>query len=229
MADRLQYRPYLWLSAAAVLAAAFLTRFPDIPFEKYFGALNPVLATAIAAMAGTAGLTFLVFRRGFAVYRSATWRQGLVRAAAVATLLGIVIVAFDLMVVFPADINVALPLGLLFYPLMGFVVESLFHLLPLALVMLPVRRAAEGAREHWVFWSGLATVALLEPAFQVGAVPAGFPGWAAGFLALHLFVFNGLQLWTFVRYDFFTMFAFRMVYYLYWHILWGTLRLHVLF
>jgi hypothetical protein len=38
-----------------------------------------------------------------------------------------------------------------------------------------------------------------------------------------------LQLYVFRRFDFASMYAFRLVYYAYWHILWGVIRLKVLF
>jgi hypothetical protein len=42
-------------------------------------------------------------------------------------------------------------------------------------------------------------------------------------------VINLVQLTLFRRYDFLTMYAFRLVYYLVWHVAWGHLRLQVLF
>ena len=44
-----------------------------------------------------------------------------------------------------------------------------------------------------------------------------------------VFVIAVLQLYVFRRFDFASMYSFRLVYYAWWHILWGTIRLSVLF
>jgi hypothetical protein len=46
---------------------------------------------------------------------------------------------------------------------------------------------------------------------------------------LQIYVINLQQLRIFRRFDFTSMYAFRLLYYLFWHILWGNLRLVVLF
>lgn len=42
------------------------------------------------------------------------------------------------------------------------------------------------------------------------------------FVAVHVFLITVVELWLLKRYDFATMFAFRLLYYLYWHIGWGV-------
>ncbi|MCB9291467.1 MAG: hypothetical protein H6560_29470 [Lewinellaceae bacterium] len=44
-------------------------------------------------------------------------------------------------------------------------------------------------------------------------------------MSLHIFLINLIQLWLFKRYDFVSMYTFRLVYYLIWHIGWGWVRL----
>ena len=44
-------------------------------------------------------------------------------------------------------------------------------------------------------------------------------------MATSLFLFGVVDLWLFRRFDFVTMYAFRMLYYAYWYVAWGTLRL----
>ena len=48
------------------------------------------------------------------------------------------------------------------------------------------------------------------------------------YVSLHIFLINLIQLWLFKRYDFVSMYTFRLVYYLIWHIGWGWVRLEVL-
>jgi hypothetical protein len=42
-------------------------------------------------------------------------------------------------------------------------------------------------------------------------------------------VFNAVQMSIWRHYDFVSMYTMRLVYYLQWHIVWGSVRLHVLF
>jgi len=192
--------------------------------------VNPLLATAIVVAVGWVSLHVLVSRGGFRIRREGEGRAGLVRAALLATLLAGAIVLFDLRVVFPREINVPLPGSLLFYPAIALVAEVVFHALPLALLLLGVRLVGGKRRWNEVVVPALAVVALLEPLFQLGAPSAAaLPSWGTIYLGIHLLVLNGLQLWIFRRYDFLSMYAFRLVYYGWWHVAWGHARLELLF
>ena len=73
-------------------------------------------------------------------------------------------------------------------------------------------------------------VSVLEPGFQV-RLAASSRGLSSvdAYVGTHLLIFNLLQLYIFRRYDFVSMYAFRPTYYLYWHIIWGYLRLQLFF
>jgi cobalamin biosynthesis protein CobD/CbiB len=79
-----------------------------------------------------------------------------------------------------------------------------------------------------VVWIGILVVAVLEPFFQVLFEKKPFT-WGAAYTWVHVFAIAFLQLYVFRRFDFVTMYAFRLIYYAYWHILWGVIRLNVLF
>ena len=157
---------------------------------------------------------------------------GLLRAAAIASLLAALTIAIDAITVpFSAGINVRFPKSLLFYPVMAMVVEVLFHLLPLALLSAPFGRRFRGGgvrAKRRSLWACVVLVALVEPIFQI-SLAGDAPSWLRVYLAAHLFVFNVGQLWLFVRHGFLTMVVFRLVYYLHWHVLWGHARLELLF
>ena len=74
-------------------------------------------------------------------------------------------------------------------------------------------------------------VSLLEPAYQAFAMASSgrFPTSAAAYVGVLVFLFNFFQLHLFERYDFFSMYAFRLAYYLVWRVAWGSFRLHLLF
>ena len=54
-------------------------------------------------------------------------------------------------------------------------------------------------------------VSFIEPLFQLAGVPsAKQPAWANAYVGVHIYVFNALQLYVFKRYDFLSMYAFRL-------------------
>jgi hypothetical protein len=50
----------------------------------------------------------------------------------------------------------------------------------------------------------------------------------AAFTAVHILLFGLAELYIFLRFDFISMYAFRIVYYAYWHVAWGHARLLML-
>ena len=52
---------------------------------------------------------------------------------------------------------------------------------------------------------------------------------SSAYVGVFVFVFTVVELYVFRRYDFMSMYAFRLVFYMWWHITWGYLRLRWLF
>ena len=145
-------------------------------------------------------------------------------------LFALVMILFDSQVVFPEDVNRPFPDALLFYPSIGFVVEILFHLLPLTLLLIVLTSLFNNLGFKELIWPSILLVALLEPFFQtVIGFSSTYSPWVTRFVALHIFLLNFCQLAIFKRYDFVSMYSFRLVYYLLWHIVWGVIRLKLLF
>ena len=198
-------------------------------FQPFIGTANPVAAALLVVVLGYLTLLWLVVNGDFVIYRHNN-RRGLVHAAMLAGAFGAVAILSDFRIVYPADINILLPWSLLFYPSIGFFVEILFHALPLAVLLALTARPMPAHRDRVVLLCILA-VAVLEPVYQVQWMRSSgvFTLWATAFVALHVFLINFVQLLLFRRYDFVTMLAFRLMYYLIWHIGWGTFRLSILF
>lgn len=218
---------YLGLALAVAGFTGVLTLRDPLLFRKYFGALNPLLVVAATAVLGGALLWILLSRGWFAVYRAGNPGRLLVPSG-VALLLAGGIILVDRAVLFPEDINVLFPDSLLFYPVMGFVAEVVFHLLPLTALL--VGLTTLGLRYESILWPCLVAVALADPIFQTVAGSAGdAPLWVTEYVFLHVFAINLLEVVLFRRFDFVTMYAFRLVYYALWHVVWGYLRLRLLF
>lgn len=208
-------------------------------FRRFIGEANPIAVAIGVGALGASLLSVLVVRDGFLIAGQRVGR-GVSRSAGLATVFGAVIILVDLTMVHPADMNVPFPGSLLFYPVIGFIVEILFHLLTLCLLLtvFPPRVTRSRSRSEATVWWSLILVALLEPAFQVWTAASGTPvvgsphayaSWEVAYDGLHVLAINLCQLVVFKRYDFVAMYAFRLVYYLIWHIAWGHVRLELLF
>ena len=171
-------------------------------------------------MLGAAALILLDRSGLFAFDRPARRGRGLAAAASLAVMFAALVVAVDVVVGFPRTYNVPppFPASVLFYAVIGYVAEMAFHALPLVVVVLLATRRGRGRPRESTVRLAMLGVACLEPIFQVRL---GVPGTDAGI--------NLVQLGLFRQFGFVTAYAFRLVYYLLWHIAWGELRQILLF
>ncbi|MFX1357129.1 MAG: hypothetical protein ACFFA8_07565 [Promethearchaeota archaeon] len=226
--ERIQYTFFLILSFLIIGFSIILCLTNPLSFRRYFGDINPLLMIFIIII-----LAFVLFSVGisyswFNIYKRNL--RGIAIISIPASLLVMTPILIDINFVYPENINVLFPYSLLFYPTMGFVVEILFHLVPLSLLLIVLTSVFKNVKQKKIIWISIFIVSLLEPVFQmIFGTPSDFPLWIVIFFGFHLYLFNFLQLFIFKRYDFFTMYLFRLVYYLFWHILWGYLRLGLLF
>jgi hypothetical protein len=181
-----------------------------------------------ASVIGAAVLWLLQARYQFVLFGGRATLQGMALAAAFATALAVAIVVADLLIRYPEDTNVPLPQALLFYPAVGFVAEIIFHVLPLGLLLLALNPLAGSLGGERVVWLGILLVAVIEPTFQVTFDGEAFT-WGSAYTWIHVFAIAFLQLYVFRRFDFVSMVSLRLFYYAYWHLLWGALRLRILF
>lgn len=227
--EQLQYIVYLAISLVVIIGTGILYFSNKLIYQPFFGQINPIVGIVVISLLGFILLTYLLARDWFAIYQVQN-RQGLAFAAALATLLALIMILFDSGIVLPEDVNRSFPDALLFYPTIGFVAEIVFHVLPLTLLLFLLTTLFKGHTFEQLIWPCVFIVALLEPIFQTSfSLSEGYPWTAVIFIALHNFLFNFIQLTLFKQYDFVTMYSFRLVYYLFWHIIWGAIRLQLLF
>lgn len=189
----------------------------------------PTLAVVVAvAVVGGVALGALRAWGEFEIVVGRFTLQGLRLAALLATALAVPILLVDVVLRYPEAINVPMPRALLFYPTIGFVAEVVFHLAPLAVLLLATKPLWARLGKGRVILAALVVAALVEPVFQV-LFPGGELALIDAYTAVHVFAISALQLYVFRRYDFVSMYVFRLVYYAYWHIAWGSLRLELLF
>jgi hypothetical protein len=216
------------LGVAGSVLVLYMAR--SASFQRFFGEINPMIVFISVILVGGASLSYLESTGIFTIHGGGGLRDFFISSAP-AVILAAVIILVDLVVVLPEDINVLFPESLLFYPAIGYVAEIVFHVLPLSLLLFLLPRVLEGLSIDNVLWPCLIVVSLVEPVYQI---LMGFSGqhsfWTIVYTnGLHVFLINLLQMGVFKRSGFVSMYYFRMIYYLLWHIVWGYVRLGLLF
>ncbi|MHA1939988.1 MAG: hypothetical protein ACW97O_17430 [Candidatus Thorarchaeota archaeon] len=223
-----QYAAYILISLVGLIFIVILLPSSGIYFRRFFGELNALIVTVLASIVGAFALWLLQEKSNFVLFMGKGTIRGVKLSAVLASVLAMAIVVADFFIRYPEDTNVPIPQALLFYPAVGFIAEIVFHVLPLALLLIFLNPLGGWIGKERVIWLGILVVAVLEPTFQVLFEGRAFT-WGAAYTWIHVFALAFLQLYTFRRFDFVSMYSFRLVYYAYWHILWGVIRLKVLF
>ena len=223
-----QFAAYFTLAPAALIFTIILLPSSAAHFRRFLGGVHPIVAVVAATVVGAVALWRLGSGHGFSLFIGRQTLRGMALSAALATALAVAIVVADSIIRYPQDMNVPLPQAWLFYPAIGFVAEIVFHIVPLALLLLLLSPLGGSIGGERVVWIGILLVAALEPTFHVLSEAKPLT-WGSAYTWIHVFAIAFLQLYVFRRYDFVSMYSFRLVYYLYWHILWGVIRLQVLF
>lgn len=228
--EKIQFQIYIGLSFIVYSLTAILHFFDSQMFQRFIAVKNPLLACGIIIITGFVLLSFLLSKNWFVIYNKSNFKKGLY-AALLALLFVPVSILVDIQVGFRKDLNVLFPKSLLFYPAIGFIVEILFHVLPLTLLLFLLTSIFKNLNQQKVIWAAIVIVSLLEPVYQTRLMfsSSHFPLWSSVLVLLNLIAFNLTQLHLFKRYDFVTMYSFRLIYYLTWHIVWGYFRLEWLF
>ncbi len=213
-------RPYQGFSLMALACAVVFARITETGPLPGIGNLPLTALTLGAALTG--GLLLAGLQRRGLCPKAADAPTGrlFLRLLGLGALLALPPIGIDLWLRFPADINVALPRALVFYPAVALVAEVLFHLLPLALL---AALAPKGTPTNWLFLPAI----FVEPLFQIAFMPR-FDLMALLVLG-NVSLVSAAQLWLFRRHGFAAMITLRLTFYLFWHLIWGSLRLLLLF
>lgn len=223
-----QWFVFASVSAAMLVLTEVLSPSADEHFRRFLGSADPLFVVAAMAVLGGSCLAVLRLIGRLEILKGPTTLRGMGFSAVAATLLASAIIVADFIVRYPEDINVPVPEALLFYPVIGFVAEIFFHVLPMAVLSLAGQLLCGRMSTQRMLWIAMALAAGTEPTFQVTFMADPF-SWAAVYTWFHVFVIACLQLYVFRRFDFISMYSFRLFYYAYWHIIWGVIRIQVLF
>ena len=226
--ERVQVIVYGIISVVLLTFTGILYVFNPLSFVRFFGSINPLLLVPVILGLGLLFLIFFVSKSWFNIYNKNNLKK-MLKYQPIALLLASIAILIDIWFKYPEDTNILFPESLLFYPIMGFVAETIFHIIPLALILLVLNGILKNFNLQRYMWICIIIISLIEPIFQALSIPSHFPLGVSIYMSFHLFLFNAIQLYFFKQYDFFSMYSFRLVYYLLWHIIWGYFRLGVLF
>ena len=226
--DDRRYLAVALLSLAAIGFTGILSFSSTPVFQPFFRNIPPVLAVSIISVLGVASLGILSSRGWFELVVGNGSLKGVAWSSAFATMFAVAIVLADLVVVFPYQ-HVPPPQSLLFYPTMAYVAETVFHLLPLSILLTFLGPLVTNRDSTMLLWICIILASCPEPIFQLSwrASEAAL-SLADVYVGLHVFAFNLLQLSMYRRYGFISMYACRLAYYIEWHIVWGYARQYVL-
>ena len=225
-ANKTQYKVLAITSGVIILLATVLYLLKPDVYADILGVFHPLVALQFVILIYFLLFLYLFSETPFLIYkRNSPGIYG--RLLILALFFGMVVIMADMWWVnYPMDINVRFPEALLYYPVMGFMAEAVFHLLPIALIVLLLRSVSR-LRRSTIVWIALIFAVFVEPVFQV--VVGDYDVSTRIFTGVLVFLFSMAQLWVFRRYDWVSMYLLRLMYYAIWHIVWGTWRLDVLF
>ena len=220
---RYQFKILTLCSLGIALLGTILYSKDPLIYQSILGQLHPQLSLLITILACYLLFVYLLSNSPLQIYKNIDWRAMLLFTG-IALVFGMEVIAADLWWAdYPADLNTDLPEALLYYPVMGFMAEVVFHLIPLAFFIFLFSLIT-----HWnmnrILWVSIVVSAFAEPFFQVLASPES-DDLTRVYTGIHVFLFSLVQLWVFKKYDFVSMFIVRLLFYAIWHIGWGSLRL----
>lgn len=218
---------FVYLSICILFLTAILTYIDKTPFQRFIGNINPIFVIIVSFFLGIFLLSYLIRKTPFKVFREQSLNDYLF-IGGVAAFFGFEVIVADIWFAdYSPDINVLFPKSLLFYPAIGYVVEVVFHLIPITLFVFIFSRF-KTISTNKIVWISILVVAIIEPIFQIWFLGESSQATTI-YTIIHVFTFSFVQLLVFKYYDFITMYYFRLVFYLFWHIIWGYLRLELLF
>ncbi len=225
--NRFQYKIFAALVIGVLGMTGILKYSNPSFFQRFIGEINPIIAILGSGILGLLLFSFLLVKRWFIICKKENFKKAF-RYAWLVVVFASIAILIDWEIVYPEDMNIPFPESLLFYPAIGFFVEIVFHVLPLTVLMFLLTSIFKNANREKLIWLCIVIVAVLEPVYQILFMES-FPGWAIVAVGVNLFLFNLTQLVIFKKYDFISMYSFRLIYYLIWHIGWGYFRLELLF
>ena len=228
VSEWMQLKIYLLASLFVLAFTCILTIIDPNSFMRILGPINPIILIFLLIIGGFITLRFFLSRNWFEIYaKKQIKKQNYFYYLPI--LLAFMPILIDLTFRYPETTNVYFPQSLLFYPIIGFVAETMFHLIPTLFLILILSSIFKSLNHKQINWIIILVVSFIEPLYQTIWSPSYFPLGITIYMGFHLYLFNAIELYIFKRRGFFAMYSTRLIYYLTWHIIWGYFRILILF
>jgi len=192
-----------------------------VDLRPYFAGLPATVAAIIVCASGVAALLILQRRYSFCAIGTNIGARSLSTAVAAAIPFMAAVTLADVGLGFPPNIHVQLPFALAFYPAMGLIAQFALHIVPFTLLLWAFTQLSTSWPLRRQIWLAIVLSAAIEAAFQLGGAAAPGDGLTllSALVAAQLFAFGLVELYLYMRFDFVSMYVFRLAYYSYWHVL----------
>jgi len=194
------------------------------PFSLLFGSNNLVIASIILSICGLTSIGILQSRLSFPLTHRDRRKMSI--PIIFGGVLAFIMVLFDLLLPIQELIQLPLFTSIPFYFSISIFAETVFHLIPLCILLLLQKVILKNKLSGYYLYTTLLICALIEPVFQLLFFHMGISAkwFVTLFIFFHILLFNTIQLITFYKQGFRSMLLMRLTYYLIWHIAWGSLR-----
>ena len=200
---------------------------PDL-YSTFLGTINPLLLVLVVSTVA-APLYAIFDNRFLAGVEPRPAKLRVFIAPLAGACFGLLFIPVDIHFRLPADLNVLFPTALLYYPVLGYVVDVLFHLVPFVVLKRVLEIVLPSARNELRALLALGPCLLTEPIFQVSLISSEYSVLFKAILFFFLMAYSACQLFLLLKHGFHHMLAFRYGHYLVWHMIWGFIRLRLLF
>ncbi len=210
---------------AVVAASVVLVVRGSNAYELVLGIARPIVP--LVAIVGFGFLGWLVLSKRSWIPSQADGAVGYRPAVLIGLTLPVPVIIVDWLGGFGRGINAPFPDSLLFYPSIAVIAEFVFHVAPLAIAATLAFLFRRVGRALEIV--GLGAAVVIEPVLQVVWGSEVSPAWAVAYVGVQLLAFNVVGVYLFRNFGILRVLVYRLSYYLVWHILWGSIRLHLLF
>ena len=212
-------------SLAAVAASIVLVLLGSNAYELVLGIARPI--GPLVAVVGFGFVGWLILSRRSWIPGQTDGAVGYRPAVLIGLTLPVPVIVVDWLGGFGRGINAPAPDSLLFYPSIAVVAEFVFHVAPLAIAAMLAFFFRRAGRALEIF--GLGAAVAIEPILQVAWGDAVSPAWANAYVGVQVLAFNVVGVYLLRRFGILRVLVYRLSYYLVWHVLWGYVRLGLLF
>jgi len=223
-------RSYASFVILSIIAVFLLNNRDSGIFERFIGGISPVMLFILAGTAGWLVLIRLSKRYELDIFIPLNF-SNIRHVLTAVSIFSLFIVLFDLKFPFPEEINILFPASLLFYPAIAFFVEIVFHLIPILIITEALKPFQGKIQKQNILKIALIIAAVSEPLYHVFQM-LNDKYYQTGFviiIGIHILFINLFQVYLYKRYSFLHMYLFRFCYYMVWHVVWGILRLEIMF